>query len=144
MSNTFHSCFLLPPYQLRLTRGSPSLQAWIHPAINRVRITRKEEVDWTLHGFVNMFLFPGMITHCVAAAEDLQAPRSAFSVHAHLPPPVLYSGVGVTGTALLRWVCLPHWPLLRLEAPCNYRVCRSGTSQLLNDHRKDGAFLPHS
>lgn len=70
MSNTFHSFFLLPPYQLRLTRGSPSLQAWTHPAINRVRITKKEEVDWTLDGL--MFLFLGMTTHYVAAAETPQ------------------------------------------------------------------------
>lgn len=92
-----------PTFRARTEQGQPDSLALAHPAINRIRITMKEEANWTLAGFVSMFLFPGTMTQCVAAAQtpqDLATPSSASlvsteecMVHAHTspPPPMLFS-----------------------------------------------------
>lgn len=100
-SHLTHLPVLLPsPTFLALTgQGQPDSSALSHPAINRIRITMKEEANWTLGGFVCTFLFPATMTQCVAGAEtpqDLAIPSSASLVSteecAHLPP-VLFSSM---------------------------------------------------
>lgn len=90
-SNTFLSCFLFPPYRLKLTRGSSSLQAQTHSAINRVRRTRNEEVDRDPQGFCQQVPLscgccrdsPGSPSRLRSLSEHR---RMHFRVHTRLPP----------------------------------------------------------